>query len=55
MALRKECPYCEIKTVAKRLVAYYVGSELEVKVWECRECFGIWSGKTMIEGLEVSL
>lgn len=55
MALRKECPYCKTKTIAKRLVAYYVGSELDVKIWECRECLGIWSNKTKIEGLEVSL
>ena len=48
MTLKKKCPYCEVRTIAKRLTGYYIGSELNVKLWECRECFGLWSNKTSV-------
>mgnify|MGYP003132859477 FL=1 len=45
MALKQRCPYCLEKTIAKRMLAFYVGSSERIKLWECRECLGIWSNK----------
>ncbi len=46
MSLKQTCKYCAKRTLAKRLVGYYVGSNDRVNLWECRECGGIWSNKT---------
>ena len=46
MSLKQECRYCGEKTVARRLLGFYVGSPEQVKLWECRTCNGIWSDKT---------
>ena len=46
MALKQKCPFCDNMTIAKRLRGFYIGSSEQVKLWECRECFGIWSNKT---------
>ena len=43
MALKQECPFCKERTVAKRLLGFYVGSTEQLKLWECRSCNGIWS------------
>jgi len=45
MALRIDCPFCNILTIPKRLLGFYVGSSDSLKLWECRECFGLWSDK----------
>jgi len=47
MGLKQQCPYCGNKTLAKRLLGFYVGSPEQVKLWECRECQKIWSIKTI--------
>ena len=47
MALKQECPFCKERTVAKRLLGFYVGSTEQLKLWECRSCNGIWSKKTV--------
>jgi|8_EtaG_2_1085327.scaffolds.fasta_scaffold01606_18 ribosomal protein L37AE/L43A len=45
MTLKQECPFCNKRTIAKRLVGFYVGSDERIKLWECRHCYGIWSKK----------
>jgi len=50
MSLKQKCPYCKEKTLAKRILGFYVGSSEQVKLWECRSCNGIWSANTKIEG-----
>jgi hypothetical protein len=47
MTLKQKCPYCAEDTLAKRLLGFYVGSPKQIKLWECRECKGIWSVKTV--------
>ena len=47
MGLKQKCPFCEQETLAKRLVAFYVGSTGQVRLWECRECKGAWSKETL--------
>lgn len=46
MSLKQTCPYCGEKTIAKRILGFYVGSSEQVKLWECRKCHSIWSSKT---------
>jgi len=46
MSLKQTCPYCGEKTIAKRILGFYVGSSEQIKLWECRACSGIWSNKT---------
>ena len=46
MTLKQICAYCKKPSLAKRLQGFYVGSSDQVKLWECRECGGIWSSKT---------
>ncbi len=46
MSLKQICQYCGEKTIAKRILGFYVGSSEQVKLWECRECHSIWSNKT---------
>mgnify|MGYP003115461747 FL=1 len=46
MSLKQTCKRCGKKTLAKRILGFYVGSSDQVKLWECRECFAIWSVKT---------
>ena len=43
MGLRVKCPFCELNTIPKRIIGVYVGSADSIKIWECRECFGLWS------------
>jgi Zn-finger protein len=50
MSLKQKCAYCGDKTLAKRILGFYVGSSEQVKLWECRSCSGIWSANTKIEG-----
>ena len=47
MALKQECKFCKEHTIAKRLLGFYVGSDEQIKLWECRRCKGIWSEKTL--------
>ena len=42
MSLKKLCPYCDAKTIAIRIQGFYIGSDDTVKLWECRNCAGIW-------------
>tara|TARA_R110000751_G_scaffold166907_1_gene272756 strand:- start:84 stop:266 length:183 start_codon:yes stop_codon:yes gene_type:complete len=60
MGLKSTCPHCSIKTIPKRIVGVYVGSADSIKIWECRECMGLWanainkllsSGETLISSL----
>ena len=48
MSLKQNCVYCGEKTLAKRILGFYVGSSDQVKLWECRSCKGIWSVDTKI-------
>ena len=50
MSLKQKCPYCKDKTLAKRILGFYVGSSEQVKLWECRSCKGVWSTDTKKEG-----
>ena len=43
--LKQVCPYCKEQTVAKRILGFYVGSKEQIKLWECRNCLGVWSLK----------
>ena len=43
MGLRSECPHCGLKTIPKRIIGVYVGVAESIKIWECRECLGLWS------------
>jgi len=43
--LRQVCPSCSSMTIARRLIGHYVGSMEKVKLWECAECYHIWSSK----------
>jgi len=45
MSLKQICPYCKEATVAKRILGFYVGSNEQIKLWECRNCLAIWSNK----------
>ncbi|BCV03151.1 MAG: hypothetical protein CM15mV62_200 [uncultured marine virus] len=45
MVLKQICPYCKEATLAKRILGFYVGSDEQIKLWECRHCFAIWSKK----------
>jgi Zn-finger protein len=45
MTLKQTCPYCNTPTIAKRILGFYVGSDKQVKLWECRNCLAIWSNK----------
>jgi len=45
MTLKQQCFHCGKFTLAKRLIGLYVGSEEEIKIWECRECFATWTNK----------
>jgi len=49
MGLKQNCPVCNMQTIPKRVIGVYVGSADSIKVWECRECFGLWSNKTKIK------
>lgn len=60
MGLKSTCPYCSMKTIPKRIVGVYVGSAESIKIWECRDCSGLWSntinkllssGETLISSL----
>lgn len=46
MTLKQTCSYCNTPTIARRINGFYVGSTQQIKLWECRECGGIWSLKT---------
>ena len=46
MSLKQTCKRGGKETLAKRILGFYVGSSDQVKLWECRECFAIWSVKT---------
>jgi Zn-finger protein len=49
MSLKQKCPVCNMQTIPKRIIGVYVGSADSIKVWECRECFALWSNKTKIK------
>jgi len=50
MSLKQKCIFCNERTIAKRILGFYVGSNEQIKLWECRSCKGIWSDKTKIGG-----
>jgi|MDSZ01.1.fsa_nt_gb Zn-finger protein len=45
MSLKCDCKYCGLTTIPKRIQGIYVGSTETIKLWECRECFFVWSEK----------
>tara|TARA_R100001510_G_scaffold46785_1_gene43809 strand:- start:6888 stop:7061 length:174 start_codon:yes stop_codon:yes gene_type:complete len=49
MALRQICPFCGAETLARRMVAFYVGKAGQIKMWECRKCKGAWSSETSLD------
>ena len=51
MALKQGCPFCKQLTIPKRLLGFYVGSPNRLKLWECRECFSLWSNKTTFDSV----
>ena len=40
---------CGLYTIPKRIHGIYIGSTQSVKIWECRECFSLWSDKTNLQ------
>lgn len=42
MGLKQKCSACGESTIALRLQGFYLGSDLKVKLWECRNCGNIW-------------
>ncbi len=48
MGLRMVCPHCAFRTIPKRIVGMYVGKPNSIKIWECRECLGLWAGEGQI-------
>ena len=50
MGLRVDCPSCGMKTIPKRIIGVYAGSAESIKIWECRECWHLWSQYTVNKG-----
>jgi len=48
MGLKQSCPVCKMQTIPRRIIGVYVGSANSIKVWECRECYILWSNQTKI-------
>tara|TARA_R110002012_G_scaffold123379_3_gene273843 strand:- start:1925 stop:2083 length:159 start_codon:yes stop_codon:yes gene_type:complete len=48
MPLKQKCIFCKESTIAKRLLGFYVGSNKQAELWECRSCRGIWSKDTKL-------
>jgi hypothetical protein len=46
MALKEVCRYCDELTIPKRIKGFYLGSDEQVNLWECRQCLALWSSKT---------
>jgi len=46
MALKEVCKFCEKLTVARRIRGFYLGSNEQLEIWECRHCLIMWSKKT---------
>ena len=46
MALKVVCPECGLKTIPRRIIGVYAGSADSIKIWECRECWHLWSKHT---------
>jgi len=46
MGLKTDCPSCGLKTIPKRIIGVYAGSADSIKIWECRECWHLWSKYT---------
>ena len=55
MGLKQNCPVCNMQTIPRRIIGVYVGCAHSIKVWECRECFGLWTNKTKIQGGGISV
>ena len=53
MALREQCFNCGIHTIPKRIHGIYIGSTDSVKIWECRECFALWTNSQHKPNLKV--
>jgi len=53
MGLKTNCPNCGLKTIPKRIIGVYVGSADSIKIWECRECFGLWTNPQHKPNLKV--
>ena len=43
VALEIECPICQIENIPRRLIAKVVGSDEKLKIWQCKNCKGLWS------------
>jgi len=46
MALKEVCRYCNELTIPRRIKGFYLGSDEQVNLWECRHCLVVWSNKT---------
>jgi len=43
MGLKETCKFCGVTNIPIRLNARVVGSATKMKIWQCRECKGLWS------------
>ena len=43
MALKETCKFCGKETIPIRIQGQIVGSAVKMKIWQCRECKGLWS------------
>ncbi len=43
MALSKICKFCNQSSIPKRIKGRYIGSNEQIKIWECRKCKALWS------------
>ena len=50
MSLRQTCKYCGEETLAVRLLGFYVGSNKQADLWECRSVLA-FGQKRPFEGL----
>ena len=55
MGLKLVCPHCGLKTIAIRIIGMYVGKPNSIKIWECRECLGLWAGEGQNQIGEINL
>lgn len=42
MALLEICKICKQKTIPRRIKGVYVGSNVKIHIWQCRECKALW-------------
>ena len=50
MTLKQKCIFCGESTIAKRISGFYLGSNEQIKLWECRSCKAFGLTKQNLEG-----